>query len=202
MITPTGAAILRAFAKSAAFMPNMRILKVGCGAGTKSFQSRPNVLRAVLGETEDAADEEKIAVVETNIDDMSGEVFSYLMERLFALGARDVSFAPIYMKKNRPATRVEILCGEDLLDAVCETLFAETTAIGLRYSLVRRRVLPRETRKAQTSFGGVAIKESIFGNNRKKAKPEYGDVREIALQTGRPFLEIQREILSEVDYGY
>jgi uncharacterized protein (TIGR00299 family) protein len=201
MVTPTGAAILRAFAKSAAFMPNMRILKVGYGAGTKSFQSRPNVLRALLGETEGEPHEEKIVVVETNIDDMPGEAFSYLMERLFALGARDVSFAPVYMKKNRPATKVEILCDESLLDAVCETVFAESAAIGLRYSLVNRRVLPREMRKIQTSFGEASIKETVFGNNRKKAKPEYEDVRRIALQTGRPFLEIQREILSEVDYG-
>jgi len=189
LVTPTGAAIIRSLAQWFAPMPEMVIARIGYGAGQRDLEDRPNLLRIILAaEPESAADldgklqEDQITIVETCIDDMNPELFGYLMERLFEDGALDVYWIPVYMKKNRPGTMLQVLCKDDSRDRLIGRVLAETTTTGVRYYRSQRRLLWRDQLKIKTTYGVIPVKriEDPLGNIR--LVPEYEVCRQIALE--------------------
>ncbi|MDR0395643.1 MAG: nickel pincer cofactor biosynthesis protein LarC [Tannerella sp.] len=194
MTTPTGAAIVAELAESFGEMPEMKILKTGYGAGKKNFIV-PNLLRVFWGEATEIPPStnnthtHSVTVIETNIDDTTPEVLGYVMERLFEAGARDVFFTPIYMKKCRPATRINILCDDADAIAMEEILFTETSTIGVRRFKAERTCLPRKAVTIATPYGEVLAKESIY-NNTHRISIEYEDAHRLAREKGVPLREI------------
>jgi uncharacterized protein (TIGR00299 family) protein len=199
MITPTGAAIIAELAESYGPKPEIIIQKTGCGAGKKDF-SIPNILRSIMGETTDTVildeKEDSVTVIETNIDDTTPEVMGYTMERLLEAGAHDVFFTPIYMKKCRPATRINILCNKEDIPAMEYVLFTETTTIGLRRYDVERGCLPRKMVTVSTPYGEVKAKETIYDNTNRIAI-EYEDACRLAREKNIPLIDIYNSAFSK-----
>ena len=214
LVTPTGAAIVTALASAFGPMPVMSIEHVGYGAGTRE-RDFPNVLRAMLGETEPAAEPAPVAataraprdpypqqhaaspeaagyhtgraiVAEANIDDMNPQLYELLSEQLLAAGALDVLMLPAQMKKQRPGVLLQVLAAPDTLDGLLEILFRESTTIGIRTYEVTRYMLQRENIQVQTRFGPVHVKVARQGQRVVNVSPEYEDVRALAQQTGQP----------------
>lgn len=203
-ITPTGAAIAAALRRSDRLPCEFVMKKMGLGAG-KRAQELSGILRAILIEPVEASYAEKDSVykLETNIDDCSGEVLGYTMDRLFAAGAKDVSYTPIFMKKNRPAYLLTVLCGEEVVPVMENIIFYETTSIGIRKVKMERRVLQRGTKVVTTSFGNVAVKECVVPSAREdsvtvRCYPEYESVCEICKVIDRPYHDVYHEIVREV----
>jgi len=197
LVTPTGAAILTSLSASFGNIPEMRIEKVGYGVGDRVFEGMPNVLRIILGEGDGPWDGDRVWVVETDIDDMSPEIYGYLMEKLPEAGALDVTFTPIQMKKNRPGITIKALCYEAEVDVIIDTLFRESTSIGVRLYSVRRAKLSRRTEEVETKYGTVKLKVSTDHRGRIiNVMPEYEDCRRIAEAMGIPLKEVYREIPS------
>ena len=191
MVTPTGAALLTTLAdpKTAGLMPAMRIVRNGFGAGKKQFDSnRPNLLRVVIGETEDGVDRtpQTIAVLETNVDDQNPAGFDLLMERAFAAGALDVFFTPIQMKKNRPATLVTVLCPTDKIEVLAGVLFRESGTFGIRIREQKRLTLERSWQTVTTEYGNIRIKCGTWLGEEVSASPEYEDCKQAAQAHGVP----------------
>lgn len=136
-----------------------------------------------------------MTLIETNIDDLSPQNLGFVMERAFELGCLDCWFTPIQMKKNRPAVMISILCEAEKRKVLTELLFAETSTLGVRVSEVERNCLPRETVKISTKFGEIDVKIARFGEKIINAKPEYDQMRQIALKSKKSLREIEREIL-------
>lgn len=187
-ITPTGAAVAAALRTDVPLPKCMRIEKVGMGAGKRSYE-RPSILRAMFIQAESPSagqPDERIVKLETNIDDTTGEVLGYVMERLLAAGARDVHYIPVYMKKNRPAWQLNVLCEEEQVSEMEQIIFEETTTIGIRRQRMERTVLKRENRSVQTEYGDAQVKICFCGNSRR-CYPEYESVAKIAREQGLPF---------------
>lgn len=183
MVTPTGAAVaaLAGGRRPEAFT----VERIGVGAGKKDFP-RANVLRAMLIREEPL---EELWMLESNVDDCSGEELGYAMECLMEAGAKDVFFTPVYMKKNRPAYKLSVLCEEEQICSLDAILFRETTTIGVRRSRVRREVLKRKIDKVETPYGPAKIKVCCFEGN-EFCYPEYESVKAIAREQGRAYREI------------
>jgi hypothetical protein len=197
LVTPTGAAILTSWSSGFGNIPEMRIEKVGYGLGDRVFEGIPNVLRIILGEGDGSREADWVWVVETDIDDMSPEIYGYLMEKLPEAGAIDVTFTPIQMKKNRPGITIKVLCYEAEVDMIIDTLFRESTSIGVRLYSVRRAKLSRRTEEVETKYGTVRLKVSTDHRGRAiNIMPEYEDCKRIAEATGISLKEIYREIPS------
>ena len=198
LVTPTGAALLTTLSDptTAGKMPAMRVLTSGFGAGKKQFKpDMPNLLRVILGETEEAAiGEDKtpqtVAVLETNLDDQNPEGFDLLMERAFAAGALDVFFTPIQMKKNRPATLLTVLCPPDKADALAALLFRETGTFGIRAREQRRYTLTRSWRTVATEFGDIRLKAGTWLGEEVTVAPEYEDCKRAALAHDVPLRRV------------
>lgn len=186
LTTPTGAAILAALVDQFGPWPSMKTTDIGYGAGTKEFANRPNLLRAVLGESEDSAQVDDEWQVETNIDDMNPELFEHLMDKLFEAGANDVWFSPVHMKKHRPAIVASALCDCAHLEQVQQAFFIHSTTIGLRSHPVQRRKLARRLESVQTPWGKVRIKVATEGDTVYGASPEYDDCKAIASSLNIP----------------
>ncbi len=187
MVTPTGAA------RSEGRKPErFTVKKIGLGAGKKVFP-RANVLRAMLIE-EAKEPEEKLWMLESNIDDCSGEVLGYTVERIMEAGARDAFFTPIYMKKNRPAYQLSVLCEEEQIQEMNAILFRETTTIGVRRYAVERDVLERRMEEVVTPFGAAEVKVCFWGND-KMRYPEYESVKRLAKEQGIAYREMYRIVL-------
>jgi len=178
LVTPTGAAIITTLATRFGPLPAMTVAAIGYGAGSHDIP-RPNVLRVFLGEAEVESAAAEIVSLETNIDDQSGEVLGYLMERLFTAGALDVFYIPIQMKKHRPGVLVRVLCALPDEQRCADVLFAETTTLGIRRNLCARTVLPRAFRTVETPYGPVRVKVSRWGDI-ERAEPEFDDCRTLA----------------------
>jgi uncharacterized protein (TIGR00299 family) protein len=199
LVTPTGAAILTSLATGFGDIPEMRIESLGYGVGDKVFEEIPNVLRIILGESEGPWEGDRVWVVETDIDDMSPEIYGYLMEKLPEAGALDMTFTPIQMKKNRPGTTIKILCHEPEVNMIVDTLFRESTSIGARLYPVRRAKLSRRIEEVETKYGTVRVKVSTDHRGQIiNIMPEYEDCRKIAESMGIPLKEVYREIPSVV----
>ncbi len=193
-VTPTGAAILSALVTEKGGAPAMRIERTGYGAGTLEFPDRPNVLRIVLGESEPAVVRDRMMVMETQIDDMNPEIYDYVMERLFAAGARDVTLSPVQMKKNRPGTLMRILAEPELRDALAGIVLRETTTLGVRCYMVDRLTLRRSTLKLRTRFGTLTVKVAEEPGGGKRATPEYDEARKIATSRKVPLKAVYDEV--------
>ncbi|HWP23254.1 MAG TPA: nickel pincer cofactor biosynthesis protein LarC [Candidatus Binatia bacterium] len=194
-VTPTGAAILRALGTTFGEPPSMIVEKIGYGAGQKALGGRPNLFRLILGENAQAPQRDEMLVIETNIDDMNPQLYDHVMDRLFAAGARDVFLAPVQMKKNRPAIVLTVICEPPLRDRMAEILFRETSTIGIRFHAVSRLTLKRETKKIKTRFGEVTVKVVEEPDGRKRATPEYDDLKRIALKKKLPVKRIHDEVM-------
>ncbi len=203
-ITPTGAAIVAALRTSERLPREFFVKNVGLGAG-KREQELSGILRAILIEPveESYIEGDSIYKLETNIDDCSAEVLGYTMERLFVAGAKDVSYTPIFMKKNRPAYLLTVLCGEEDVSVMENIIFYETTSIGIRKVKMERHVLRRVNRTVETTFGTVSVKEcdvpSGSGNSIKRQYyPEYESVVRICKTTGLSYPYVYAQIVSEL----
>jgi uncharacterized protein (TIGR00299 family) protein len=192
-VTPTGAAIVASLAESSGAAPDMKIGKIGYGAGGKDFPDIPNILRAFIGTAGAGSGCERMVVIEANIDDSTPEVLGYAMERLFAEGAADVWFTPIQMKKCRPAVMLSIISQPEDVEKLSRTLFKETPAIGLRSYPVSRQVLERSVEARDTCFGKVHFKVTDYGE-----KPEFDDCRRIALESGLALRDVLQTLQKEV----
>ena len=191
-VTPTGAAIVSTVCEEFGPMPSMRIDANGYGAGARDPQKFPNVLRVFVGQTESTAvADETLLMIETNIDDMSPQLFGYVMDRAFEMGALDCYLTPTQMKKNRPGLVLSILCRLDEREKFLQMLFAETTTIGARSYEVRRRALPRETVRVETRFGPIDVKVASTSNGAVNAMPEFEQCRAAAQQAGVALREVQ-----------
>lgn len=189
-VTPTGAAIVAALRTSDQLPKQFVIKKIGLGAGKRTYE-RPSILRAMLIEENhsDNTDTDIIYKLETNIDDCSGEVLGYTMERLFEAGARDVHYQPVYMKKNRPGWQLNVICEEEKIAQLEQIIFEETTTIGIRRIRVERSVLGRNIEKVQTPYGDALVKVCHLGNV-TKIYPEYESVVKICKEHQLPYQEV------------
>lgn len=177
LVTPTGAAIVAAVRTSDKLPQTCRIVKIGMGAGKREYEGI-GILRAMLLESGSAEAADTIWRLESNLDDCSGEVLGFVMDELFAAGARDVYYTPIYMKKNRPAVQINIICREQDVDKLQNILFCNTTTIGVRRCRMERTILPREIRQIDTPYGKVQVKVCRIGEE-VRAYPEYASVSEL-----------------------
>lgn len=205
--TPTGAAILSYLASDFTNLKNFKINKVGYGIGTKDNDEIPNVLRVFLGEytlnNPQNSDEDfsmgfikdEIEVMECNIDDMSSEVYEYVMNTLLENGALDVYLTPIIMKKGRPAVKLSILYREKDEDTMRDIVFINTTTLGIRKYSVKRDMLKRKTKKVTTPYGIVNIKEAYYKGRKVRNKPEYEDCKKLAIKNNVSIEEIKREVM-------
>jgi pyridinium-3,5-bisthiocarboxylic acid mononucleotide nickel chelatase len=191
-VTPTGAAIITTVCERFENIPSIRIEASGYGAGTRNPTGFPNALRILVGEIEGASDaDESLLMIETNIDDMSPQLFGHVMDRAFELGALDCYLTNTQMKKNRPGVLLSILCRPQEREKFLQMLFAETTTIGARSYEVRRRALTRETVRVQTQFGEIDVKVAQGHNGSVKVMPEFEQCRSAALKANVPLREIQ-----------
>jgi len=221
LVTPTGAAIVKTLASRFGPLPAMKVDRVGYGAGTREFAEHPNVLRLTIGEafaltqadvaagTPDAARateqmdtdrsndqfEDRVTVLEANLDDLSPQVLAYAMERLFAEGAIDVFSVPVQMKKNRPGALLTVLSKPEDADRLTKIMFAETTTLGVRRRDERRRVLARRWETVETRWGPVRIKIANMNGTVSNYAPEFEDCRKIAAERDVPLKTVMQEAL-------
>lgn len=222
LVTPTGAAIVAAVKTKDKLPETFEIQKIGIGAGKRQYEC-PGILRAMIisesteqvkgrdkvkAQTEEFKNPEirnnpkaenqeikdTIIKMETNIDDCSGEVLGFVMERLMKAGARDVHYVPVFMKKNRPAWVLNVICKEEDIETLQNIIFEETTTIGIRYSIMERTILPRETRTLPTPWGEVQVKVCTL-NGKEQLYPEYESVAQLSREKEIPFAEIYRYIV-------
>lgn len=222
LVTPTGAAIVAAVKTKDKLPETFEIQKIGIGAGKRQYEC-PGILRAMIisesteqtkgrdkakaqteefknpeignnPKTENQETKDTIIKMETNIDDCSGEVLGFVMERLMKAGARDVHYVPVFMKKNRPAWVLNVICKEEDMETLQNIIFEETTTIGIRYSIMERTILPRETRTLLTPWGEVQVKVCTL-NGKEQLYPEYESVAQLSREKEIPFTEIYRYIV-------
>jgi uncharacterized protein (TIGR00299 family) protein len=190
-VTPTGAAILRSVVDEFGELPAMTVESIGHGAGNERPGPLPNLLRAVLGRGA-GVQRDRIVVLETNLDDFVPEHYEFLMERLFAAGALDVSLQPLQMKKNRPGILVRVLGRPSDRIALARVLFAESTAIGVRTSESERIVLEREALRVRTRFGTIRVKRVFDPDGGALVSAEVDDCKRAAARSGAPLREVVR----------
>jgi len=199
-VTPTGAAILKTLAEDFGPVPDMVLERSGYGAGQRDGGpgAGPNLLRIILGRAA-AGSDDYMVMVETDIDDMNPEIYGYLSERLFEKGAVDVLLVPAYMKKGRPGTLVRVLCTDARRAGIVDTILSESSAIGVRFYPVVRRVLDRWNLTLETAFGPVAAKAVRTPDGRVRITPEYSACRGLAKEKNIPLLTVYREALAAAD---
>ncbi len=197
MVTPTGAAIITTLATFR--QPAMNLHRVGYGLGSRDSRQYPNVLALWLGEETGTTYTTDLSLLETNIDDMTAELLGYVQERLLALGARDVWFTPIQMKKNRPATMLSAIVPVDLEPQAVALVLKETSTLGVRVRPLGRYEAERETVEVGTSLGPVRVKVKRLEGRPVSASPEYEDCRRIALERGMPLQDVFRIVQREAD---
>lgn len=187
MVTPTGAAILKALSKHYGTMPEMVVEKIGYGAGDKDFGSHPNLLRIFLGEVKDETvlvpfEEDTVLIMEAAIDDMNPQFYEPLIDKLFFAGALDVTMSSLYMKKNRPGTLLSVLIPPELKIKISKIIFSESTTIGIRCIKSERIKLKRSKKTVQTPLGEVRVKVIDMGKGVEDFRPEYDDIKKLSLQ--------------------
>ena len=192
LVTPTGAAIISELADSFGTMPVMTIDKMGWGAGTKILKI-PNLLKVTLGYQETVSDnyteQDEIMVLETNLDDCTGEMLGAAMEILMENGALDAFYTPIFMKKNRPAWCLTVLARPENTEKMERLIFLHTTTIGIRRHLDQRKILKREKAVVPTAYGELQVKRVALEDGYRDY-PEYESAKKLAVETGKPLWEI------------
>ena len=192
MVTPTGAGIITTLAEFR--QPRMSMQGQGYGLGTRDPEEYPNVLGLWVGELAEGDGRGGLSLLETNLDDSTGELLGYVQERLFEIGARDVWFTPIQMKKNRPATMLCAIVDESTERQAADLIMRETTTLGVRVRPIERYEAVREIRTVETQYGTAAVKLKIICGETVAASPEYEDCRRIAAETGLPLSEVFRVV--------
>ena len=200
LVTPTGAAIVSTLASGFGPLPLMKVDRIGYGAGARDLPGHPNLLRLFIGERTSSLDPgaalpgggDAVSIIETSVDDMSPEVYGYLVERALDAGALDISCAPIEMKKNRPGLDIRVLARPEQAEALADLIFAETTTLGLRISTAERRVLQRDVVSVETPYGAIRLKVGLRNGQVLNAAPEYEDCRRLALERGVPLKEVMQ----------
>lgn len=196
LVTPTGAAIVAAVRTSDKLPGRYKISRVGTGAGKRDYK-RPSILRGMLIEPE-SGHTDSIYKLESNIDDCTGESLGYAMERLLEAGARDVHYTPVYMKKNRPAYQLNVLCSEETVPRIEEIIFKETTTIGIRRVRMERTVMRREIRTLATSLGEAKVKVCRLGcSDIIRVYPEYESAADISREKKLPYQDVWRQLQKE-----
>jgi uncharacterized protein (TIGR00299 family) protein len=194
LVTPTGAAIATTLSTRFAEAPEMTLRAIGYGAGSADLKEKPNVLRLLIGENTVAEPGEHwdapVTVIETNLDDMSPQIYGYFVERALEAGALDVFSAPVQIKKNRPGLLVTLLAEPANVSRLIDLIFRETTTIGVRTHEVRRKTLDLEFLPVTTPFGEVRMKISRMNDSILNAAPEYDDCRRIAAERGIPLKQV------------
>ncbi|SPE55239.1 conserved hypothetical protein [Verrucomicrobia bacterium] len=211
LVTPTGAALLAEFVEAFGPMRGLVAEKIGIGLGTRDLVGRPNVLRAVLGETvEPEADPaprgshdwqvDTVAVLETNLDDINAEILGHFVERALSAGALDVFYTPIQMKKNRPGVLLTLLCAESEADKFTEMTLRETSTFGVRRYRAQRRKLQREFRPLQTPYGEVSLKLGRLDGKIVQAAPEFESCKKLAAQGNVPLRQIYEAAIKAANH--
>ena len=201
-VTPTGAAIVAAIKTSDKLPKKFSIKKIGIGAGKRQYES-PSILRAMIIEEEknnnnEWVEEDSIYKLESNIDDCTGEALGYVMDCLIEAGARDVHYTPVYMKKNRPAFQLNVICDEDDIAKMEEIIFEGTTTIGIRRQRMERSILKRDIKTIETSLGEVKVKVCNL-KGYKRVYPEYNSVVEMCKKHNKSYQEVYHLIVREYD---
>ncbi len=208
LVTPTGAALITTLSQNFGVMPQMRLDRIGYGAGTRDLEQRPNLLRLCLGEktsdtglktTHHHAETDSVDIIETNVDDMSPEITGYVTTQLFEHGALDVFLAPVYMKKGRPATQITVLCPTIHRDRLIELLLTETTTFGVRLSSADRIKLRRDFVEIKTQWGTVQAKRGYLNGTLIKTVPEYEDCKRLAEQNSVPLRQVYAAALRNLN---
>lgn len=191
LTTPTGAAIATTLASSFGPLPAMKIQQIGYGAGQRNLPSQANVLRLIVGQSSDVPPtDDQVFVLETNLDDLSGELVGYAISRLWEAGALDVYTTAIGMKKNRPGVMLSVICDAATLAAVEEVLFLETSTLGVRRQLVGRTKLRRESQTVTTPWGEVSGMVAWRDERTASFSPEFEGCRALAAAHGVPLAQI------------
>ena len=229
LVTPTGAALLAEFVENFGPMQSLVAEKIGFGLGTRDNQTRPNVLRAVLGKDDkwqvtsgmkrgsDAVschlspvtchmshldwETDRVAVLETNLDDVSGEILGHFVEAALAAGALDVFHTPVQMKKNRPGVLLTVLCAETDADKFSEMILRETSAFGVRRTMAERRKLRREFSKVKTPFGEVTLKIGRLNGKVVQAAPEFESCKKLAVRAKVPLKRVYEAVAKAIKSG-
>jgi len=193
LVTPTGCAVLKSICDEFMQLPNMKIEKVGYGAGTYESKQLPNLLRLIAGSVQPAYKKDKITVLETNIDDMNPIATAHLIERLFKAGVLDAFYSPVYMKKMRMGILLTVLAEHHILPKAMDVIFNETTTLGLRTYQADREKLDRTIKVARTKFGNVKVKIGKLDGHIKTISPEYEDCKRVADKAKISFRTIYEE---------
>ncbi|MBO1224682.1 MAG: nickel pincer cofactor biosynthesis protein LarC [Candidatus Scalindua sediminis] len=186
LITPTGAAILTTLGENVEMCPEISLLQVGYGAGSYKISQIPNLLRVMIGETISVCEQDEVWMVETNIDDMPGEHFGYLLEKVLESGALDGYITPVQMKKSRPGILISIIVDDANLSKVEDVIFKQSTTFGIRKYKVGRNKLSRKLVDVQTEFGIIKVKMGMLNGYIKNISPEHEDCKKIADDRGLP----------------
>ncbi len=203
LTTPTGASLITTLAEFQ--RPAFSVTGVGVGLGTKDPEGFPNAIRVWLGETAEqsvAGRQGGIILLETNLDDVSGELVGYAQEQLFALGALDVWYTPIQMKKNRPGVMLSAMVPQELETAAFELILRETTTLGVRTRPVERYVAARHIESMESVLGVIGVKVKYLGGKAVSASPEYEDCRKIALESGISLQDVYQQAMAEARRQY
>ena len=198
LVTPTGAALAAAFCTATRLPESFRVLKIGMGAGKREYE-RPSVLRVMLIEWETPSEQaaDSLVLLETNVDDCTGEALGFTLEELFRNGARDAFYTPVYMKKGHPAYLLSVLCDESRREALERVIFTNTTTIGIRRTAAERTALPRRSETVKTSLGEIAVKRYDAPDG-ERVTPEYDSVAAICRATGQPWQSVMNQINAEL----
>jgi len=177
LLTPTAAAILTTIVSQFGVLPEMKIEKIGYGAGSLESEKFPNVLRLIIGQSvcENTANTDSVCLMEANSDDVTGEIVGFVTEKLFESNALDVFTTPIYMKHNRPAVKISVICRIEDVPQIEEILFTEGLTFGIRKQILHRSKLQRDFAKVATEFGEIKIKTGSLNGRIVTAKPEFSD---------------------------
>jgi len=204
LVTPTGAAIIKTLASDFIDMPPIIIEKTGYGAGSRNLPNHPNLLRVVTGQMHALSAEsteklmaDTVVLVETCVDDMNPEIFGYLMDRLFDDGALDVYWVPVFMKKSRPGTLIQVMCKMEKRAIVINRILSETTSTGVRFHSIQRAKLIREIVSIATTFGDVQMKKITDLDGNARLIPEYESCKKIALAHKIPIKKVYEMIERE-----
>ena len=193
LVTPTGAAILTTLAAQIGAPFSLQTHSLGYGAGNRDLDQVPNLLRVEIGEPDTKFQTDAPVLIETNIDDMTPEIYGYLLDRLLAEGARDAYLTPIVMKKGRPGIILSVLANPEQVDGLTNLIFHETTTLGVRLTPVHRRMIARKAGTVETPWGTVKVKVAEFEGQTRTA-PEFDDCARIAYEHGVPILDVYKAV--------
>ena len=193
LVTPTGAAILTTLACKIGERVMFRTESIGYGAGYRDLEQLPNLLRLEIGECDTGLQEDAPILIETNIDDMTPEIYGYLVDLLLTEGARDAYLTPLVMKKGRPGVMLSVLAEPPAVQRLTDIVFRETTTLGVRISQVNRQIIPRHSATVETDYGTVAVKVAEYAR-RTRVSPEFEDCARIAREQNLPILEVYNAV--------